>query len=238
MSELRSLFSGAALAVRGDTDASQEYALKRCLDVALACVGLALSAPIWLALAAAIKLGDGGPVFYPQERWGKGGIKFRALKFRSMGANGEESAGRVQAAKGDPRVTRVGRLMRKAALDELPQLVNILRGDMSFVGPRALPVNELQRNDRKSHLSDDQIEGFAFRCRVRPGLTGIAQLYAPRDVARRHKFRYDGIYVRKQSLALDLRLIVRSLWISLTGSWEHYHDLIDRKGRKGGRIPR
>jgi lipopolysaccharide/colanic/teichoic acid biosynthesis glycosyltransferase len=123
--------------------------------------------------------------------------------------------------------------MRKAALDELPQIINILRGDMSLVGPRALPINERQQNDVDVHLTDDQVPGFALRSSVRPGLTGVAQLYAPRDIARRYKFRYDAIYVRRQSLSLDLRLILRSLWISLTAGWERYHNLIEGKAKGG-----
>ena len=233
MSEPKSIVRHAALGIRGDVGAPEEYALKRYLDVALACVGLGVSAPIWLLLAAAIKIEDGGPVFYPQDRWGRGGTKFSALKFRSMAANGEESAGRVQAIKGDPRITKVGWVMRKAALDELPQIINILRGDMSLVGPRALPINERQQNDVDVRLTDDQVPGFALRSSVRPGLTGVAQLYAPRDIARRHKFRYDAIYVRRQSLSLDLRLILRSLWISLTAGWERYHNLIEGKAKGG-----
>ena len=220
--------------VRAD-DGRVEYPLKRYLDLLLAAVGLIVTAPVWLVLFAAIKLQDGGPVFYRQRRWGRDGTRSRAIKFRSMVADVDGASGRVQATRGDPRITWVGQLMRKAALDELPQLLNILRGDMSFVGPRALPVNELQRNDREAHLPDDQVPGFAFRCRVRPGLTGIAQLYAPRDIARRHKFRYDAIYVRRQSLSLDLRLVLRSVWISLTAGWERYHQ---GTGGKGGRVAR
>lgn len=211
-----------------------EYLLKRPIDLAAAAMGIIVTAPLWAMVAAAIKLEDRGPVLYPQERWGRGGSKFNALKFRSMVVNGDETHGRSQARRGDPRITRVGRFMRKSALDELPQLINILRGDMSLVGPRALPVNEPQTNDQDSHLPDDQIPGFAARCQVRPGLTGIAQFYAPRDIARRHKFRYDALYVRRQSLGLDLRLILRSIWISLTAGWERYHHTVDsrRRGRR------
>jgi lipopolysaccharide/colanic/teichoic acid biosynthesis glycosyltransferase len=222
----------APVAARADENGRAEYALKRRLDLFLASVGLILTAPAWLILSLAIKLEDGGSVFHRQERWGKGGTKFRAIKFRSMMADGDPVSAKAQATHGDPRITRVGWFMRKAALDELPQLVNILHGDMSFVGPRALPVNELQRNDREAHLPDDQVPGFALRCSVRPGLTGIAQLYAPRDIARRYKFRYDAIYVRRQTLYLDLRLILRSVWISLTAGWERYHHVTDGKGKE------
>ena len=225
---------------RGPVGEADLYArvLKRFLDCFMAATGLVLTAPMWLVLAIAIKLEDGGPVFYRQQRWGKDGAKFEALKFRSMIANGDAASSRVQATAGDLRVTRMGRMMRRAALDEMPQLINILRGDMSLVGPRALPVNERQRNDPEADLPDDRIEGFALRSHVRPGLTGIAQLYAPRDIARRHKFRYDAVYVRRQSVTLDLFLIFRSVWISLTGGWELYHRAVECRHRGGGRACR
>jgi len=194
--------------------------LKRAFDVALAVGGLIASAPLWAAFAAAIKLEDGGPVLFRQERVGRGGRPFMALKFRSMRPDAEAGVGAVQAIRNDPRVTRVGRFMRATAMDELPQLWNILRGDMSFVGPRALRPGEIEagRNGVLERLED--VPGYAMRVRVRPGLTGIAQVYAPRDVPRRHKFRYDRVYVRRQSWWLDVRLILLSFWISVLGRWE------------------
>ena len=198
--------------------------MKRAFDMALAGLGLLFSSPLWLIFGAAIKLEDGGPVFYSQERVGAGGRTFRALKFRSMRTDAESGVGAVQAVENDPRVTRVGRLMRKTAMDELPQLWNIFRGDMSFVGPRALRPGEVEASG-SGFVPIDRIPGYAARTAVRPGLTGIAQIYAPRDVPRRQKFRYDRLYVRQQSLWLDLRLILLSFWISVLGTWES-------KGRK------
>ena len=125
----------------------------------------------------------------------------------------------MQAVENDPRVTRVGRFMRRTAMDELPQLWNIFRGDMSFVGPRALRAGEVDTSGTNL-IQIDRIPGYAARTAVRPGLTGIAQIYAPRDVPRRQKFRYDRIYVRRQSIWLDLRLILLSFWISFLGTWE------------------
>jgi len=132
----------------------------------------------------------------------------------------EGELGAVQARPVDPRVTRVGRLLRATALDELPQLWNILVGDMSFVGPRALRPEEIEVGAQVA-VPLDRIPGYEARHRVTPGLTGIAQIYAPRDVPRRQKFRLDLLYVRKQSLRLDLGLIALSFWISLRASWEH-----------------
>ena len=143
-----------------------------------------------------------------------------AVKFRSMRPDAEAGVGAIQAVEHDPRVTRIGRLMRATAMDELPQLWNIFRGDMSFVGPRALRPGEIEagRGGVLERLED--VPGFATRVSVRPGLTGIAQVYAPRDVPRRHKFRYDRIYVHNHSWWLDVRLILVSFWISVQGTWE------------------
>ena len=194
--------------------------LKRTFDAALAGSGLIASAPLWVIIAAAIRLEDGGPIFYGQERVGLGGRRFVALKFRSMRPDAEATTGAVQAVEHDPRVTRVGRVLRATAMDELPQLWNILRGDMSFVGPRALRPGEIETtaNGRMTRL--EEVDGFEHRVRVRPGLTGLAQVYAARDVPRRQKFRYDRVYVDRRTWWLDLRLILLSFWISVQGTWE------------------
>jgi lipopolysaccharide/colanic/teichoic acid biosynthesis glycosyltransferase len=194
--------------------------MKRTFDIALSGAGLLVSWPVWLAAAAAITLEDGGPIFYAQERVGRKGRVFRVLKFRSMVPDAEARVGALQAAHGDPRITRVGRLLRATALDELPQLWNIFRGDMSFVGPRALRPGEIEvRGDGREERLED-VPGFSARIRVRPGLTGVAQIYADRDIPRRWKFQYDKVYIRRQSLWLDFRLIVLSFWITFRGAWE------------------
>jgi lipopolysaccharide/colanic/teichoic acid biosynthesis glycosyltransferase len=198
-------------------DEDRESLRKRAFDAALAAAGLVLSSPLWVLFGLAIKLEDGGPVFYRQTRVGLRGREFDALKFRSMRPDAEAGVGAVQAVEDDPRVTRTGRLMRATAMDELPQLWNIFRGDMSFVGPRALRPGESGSGDAGEI---DCVAGYAVRISVRPGLTGIAQIYAPRDVPRRQKFRYDRLYVRRRSMWLDLRLILLSFWISFRGTWE------------------
>jgi lipopolysaccharide/colanic/teichoic acid biosynthesis glycosyltransferase len=193
--------------------------LKRGFDMLLAGAGLVGSSPLWLLFATAIKLEDGGAIFFTQERIGLKGDIFLALKFRSMRPDAEAGVGAIQATENDPRVTRVGRFMRATAMDELPQLWNIFRGDMSFVGPRALRPGEVETAGAALiHIED--IPGYDARIAVRPGLTGIAQIYAPRDVPRRQKFRYDRLYVVRQSMWLDLRLILLSFWISFLGTWE------------------
>jgi lipopolysaccharide/colanic/teichoic acid biosynthesis glycosyltransferase/glycosyltransferase involved in cell wall biosynthesis len=196
-------------------------ALKRPFDVALSGLGLLGSLPLWALIAAAVKLEDGGPVFYGQERVGRGGRRFRSWKFRSMVVDADERFGALQARQDDPRVTRTGRLLRATAMDELPQLWNILVGDMSFVGPRALRPEEIEVGGDGTPVPLQAIPGYEARHRVTPGLTGIAQIYAPRDIPRRQKFKLDQLYVGKQSFWLDLRLIALSFWITVRAKWEH-----------------
>jgi lipopolysaccharide/colanic/teichoic acid biosynthesis glycosyltransferase len=195
--------------------------LKRPFDIFLAGLGLLGSTPLWAVVALAIKLEDGGPVFYGQERVGKGGRRFWSWKFRSMVVDADSRFGPLQAAERDPRVTRVGRILRATAMDELPQLWNIFKGEMSFVGPRALLPEEIEVGAGGEPVRLETIPGHDERHRVTPGLTGIAQVFAPRDIPRRHKFRLDLLYVRKQSFGLDLKLILLSFWITLRGKWEH-----------------
>ena len=194
--------------------------IKRLFDCALAGAALAASAPLWLAIAAAIKLEDGGPIFFAQDRVGLNGVVFRALKFRSMVPDAEARTGPVQAAENDPRITRVGRLLRATAMDELPQLWNIVVGDMSFVGPRPLRPGEIDAGGAGRLLPLDEFPGYEERHRVRPGLTGLTQVYAPRDISRTSKFRLDRLYLKRAGFWLDLKLILVSFWITGRGEWE------------------
>jgi lipopolysaccharide/colanic/teichoic acid biosynthesis glycosyltransferase len=193
--------------------------LKRAFDVVVAGAGLLVSAPLWLVIALAIKLEDGGPVFFTQARVGRRGLPFTAYKFRSMVPEAAFAAPR-QATAGDPRVTRVGAVLRPTAMDELPQLWNIFRGDMSFVGPRPLMPGEIEARGDGGHVPLEAIPGYHARHAVTPGLTGLAQIYAPRDVRRAAKFRFDRVYAQRASFWLDLKLIAISFWISARGRWE------------------
>jgi len=186
-------------------------------------VGLLVSAPLWVVFAVAIKAEDGGPVFYRQTRVGHGGHRFQVLKFRTLRVKADEVV-RPWMVPDGTWVTRVGRLLRRTALDELPQILNIARGDMSVVGPRAMPVDEFEANRAT-------MPSLEHRLAVRPGLTGIAQVYgkATRDV--KTKLRYDLLYVRSHTFLLDLKLVALSFWISLCGSWEGNGD----DGRSGRR---
>lgn len=194
--------------------------VKRGFDFALSLIGIILAAPFWLLISLAIILEDGFPVFYLQERIGKGGRIFRAVKFRSMIENAEKGIGPVQAQENDPRVTNVGRILRATAMDELPQLMNILSGEMSFVGPRALRPMELEVKGNPGFARIEEFPGNRERHAGRPGLTGLSQVYLPTDAPRQKKFRYDLLYIRKQSFWLDMKLIFLSFWITFRGKWE------------------
>jgi lipopolysaccharide/colanic/teichoic acid biosynthesis glycosyltransferase len=195
--------------------------LKRGSDLVLSGLGLLLSAPAWAAIALCIKMEDGGTVFYAQERVGKEGRPFKSWRFRSMVPDSDERFGPLQARDGDPRVTRVGRFLRATALDELPQLWNIFKGEMGFVGPRALVPEEIEVNGNGKQIPLRAIPGYEERHQVRPGLTGLAQIYASRDIPRRDKFRLDLVYIKNQSFWLDMKLIALSFWISFRGKWEN-----------------
>lgn len=194
--------------------------LKRPLDVILSGLMLILSAPISLLIALSIKLEDGGPVFYRQERWGRGGACFRAYKFRTMVPYSDQVFGIKQATENDARITRVGRVLRAMGLDELPQMISIFLGEMSFVGPRALAVGEILHDEKGCRVDYEEIPDFWKRLSVRPGLTGVTTIYRAKDIPPKKKFRYDLLYIRKQSFWLDLRLILMSFWISFRGKWE------------------
>ena len=194
--------------------------LKRPLDFSFSTTMMILSAPICLLIALAIKLEDKGPVFYLQERWGRGGTRFKAYKFRTMVPDSDQDFGIKPAEESDHRITRVGKVLRAMGLDELPQILNIFLGDMSFVGPRSLAIGEIVTDRKGRVVQYEDVPFFRDRLRVRPGLTGVATIYIPKDSPPERKFRYDLLYIRKQSFWLDLRLIALSFWISFRGKWE------------------
>ena len=204
----------------GSAVVRREPVLKRSFDFVLATLGLLFSAPLWPLIAAAIKLEDGGPIFYAQERWGRGGAVIRVRKFRSMVAHADSTFGKVPARERDPRVTRVGAVLRRMGLDELPNLLSIWVGDMSLVGPRALACEETYCDKNGAALRYQDVPGFAERLQVRPGLTGLATIYLAKDAHPGERFAVDVRYVNTQSLALDARLVLLSLWISVSGRWE------------------
>ena len=169
---------------------------------------------LWISIPMLIWIGDRGPVFYRQQRVGKNGRIISVLKFRTMVMNAEEE-GPAWTTEGDPRVTRVGRVLRKTALDELPEILNIWKREMSLVGPRALDVEE-------QHSLEQMIPGFEKRLQILPGLTGLAQIYDLTDDAH-NKLRYDVEYLESMSLWLDMKLLVLSLRNTIVAKWDHRH---------------
>jgi exopolysaccharide biosynthesis polyprenyl glycosylphosphotransferase len=189
--------------------------IKRGMDFTLALAGLALFALLLPPLALAIRLNSRGPIFYRQERLGKNGTVFPIYKLRSMIPDAEAATGAVFAQKGDPRVTRVGRVLRRTRLDEVPQLLNVLRGDMSLVGPRP------ERPEHVARLTE-KIPFYRTRLIVRPGLTGWAQVnygYGSNDEDALVKLQYDLYYVRHVSFLLDINILLRTVGkvISMSG---------------------
>jgi sugar transferase (PEP-CTERM system associated) len=192
-----------------------QRALERAFDL-LASLGLLLvSAPFMLAVIVAIWIEDGprAPVLYRQRRVGRYGAVFEVLKFRSMGVDAEPAGEAVWAVRNDPRVTRVGAVIRKTRLDELPQLVNVLRGDMSFVGPRP-------ERPEFVHQLEERIPYYRERHTVKPGITGWAQLCYPYGSSERdaiEKLQYDLYYVKNRSLLFDLVILIQTVEVVLWG---------------------
>lgn len=184
------------------------YAIsKRLIEVLLSLVGMAVFLTLLPLVALAIRLDSPGGIFYSQERVGLNGRSFRVYKFRTMRQDAEAKTGAVFSVRGDPRVTRLGRFMRKVRLDELPQLYNILRGDMSLIGPRPERPEHVQRLTEK-------IPFYRTRNVIRPGLTGWAQVryeYGSTDEDALIKLQYDLYYIRHQSLLLDLNILIRTV---------------------------
>jgi exopolysaccharide biosynthesis polyprenyl glycosylphosphotransferase len=190
--------------------AASERMMKRLMDLTLATCALALAAPLLLVISLAVKLDGPGPVFFRQERIGRAGKSFRIFKFRSMTADAwqrrntvallNEMDGPLFKMEMDPRVTRVGAFIRKTSIDELPQLINVVRGEMSLVGPRPLPTEE-----------SDRIDGAALaRLDVKPGITGLWQVCGRSDLTYADLQHLDSVYVRSWSLMWDLRIMAQT----------------------------
>lgn len=190
---------------------------KRPLDLLLLTSAHLLLAPVWVLLwtliPIAIWLNDRGPIFYPQRRIGRGGRVFTVRKFRSMVPDAERMTGSVWSIADDPRITPVGRLLRHTALDELPQVINMWKGEMSIVGPRP------ERPELHRQIVDETPQ-FAERLTIAPGLTGMAQVYGEYDSPPAQKLVYDLEYIQKMGLLLDLKLILLSVKNTLLARWD------------------
>ena len=194
------VFDSPLLLSRNTGLAIEQMFCKRLMDVVFSLLGLVISAPFFLLIAISIKLTDRGPVFYKQTRLTKDGKTFEIYKFRTMIQNAEKYSGAVLASEHDPRILLVGRLLRATRLDELPQIFNILKGEMSIVGPRP------ERPELAAEI-EKEIPEFSYRLKVKAGLTGYAQVYGKYNTTSYDKLKLDLTYIRNYSIFLDLKLI-------------------------------
>lgn len=200
------LFDTPLLLVRGTGLTPLQRFVKRTMDLVLCLGAMVVAAPIMAVVAIAIKIEDGGPVFYKQARSSRNGKVFNILKFRSMVVDAEKDGHAVPATDDDPRITKVGRVIRASRIDELPQLLNIIKGDMSLVGPRPERLEHMEKYGR-------EIPEFDFRGKVKGGLTGYAQVYGKYNTSAYDKIRLDLMYIENYSLLLDMKLILTTIRI-------------------------
>lgn len=221
-----SLFDTPLMLVRCRGLTFTQRIVKRAMDIVLSAIALLIASPIMLFVAAAIKCEDGGPVFYKQDRVTIGGKVFSILKFRSMIVNAEKDGKSQPAVDHDPRITKVGKVIRSLRIDELPQILNILKGDMSIVGPRPERVEHVQKYCR-------EIPEFDFRLKVKGGLTGYAQVYGKYNTTPYDKLRLDLMYIEEYSLMLDIKLILMTVRIMLKKeSTEGFNERLEIERRK------
>ena len=183
-----------------------ERYIKRLLDIVISLAAIIVLSPLLVIIAIVIKLGSPGPVIFKQKRYGKNKTFFEICKFRTMRVEESRSEHMVSAAQEDPRLTRVGRVLRRWRLDELPQLWNILRGDMSLVGPRPEMLDNLR-------LYKQQLPAFSYRERMKAGLTGLAQIEGRYNTSPEDKLMLDLMYIESFSIWLDVKLIFRTLTV-------------------------
>jgi exopolysaccharide biosynthesis polyprenyl glycosylphosphotransferase len=190
-----------------------ERAVKRTIDIAFSLLVLVAGLPVWMLIALLIKLDSKGPVFYAQDRVGKDGSQFKMIKFRSMLHDAEKHSGPVWANKQDPRVTRTGKILRRLRLDEIPQFINVLDGDMSLVGPRPERQYFVEQFTKEIPL-------YSRRLKVRPGITGWAQVKHKYDETIddvRKKVEYDLFYIENMSLRMDFKILLNTISVVLLG---------------------
>ncbi len=202
------LFDTPLLLVKGRGLTAPQRIIKRIFDLIVCLLVMVIAAPIMLVTALAIKIEDGGPAFYKQKRATLNGKVFNIYKFRSMIVNAEKDGKSIPATDHDPRITKVGKFIRATRIDELPQLINILKGDMSIVGPRPERVEHMEKYSK-------DIAEFGFRLKVKGGLTGYAQIYGKYNTSPYDKLRLDLRYIEDYSFMLDIKLILMTIRIML-----------------------
>ena len=201
------LFDTPLRLIRGTGLTLEQRFVKRAMDILLCSIAMIVAAPIMIVVAIAIKLEDGGPVFFTQKRATIDGKTFDILKFRSMIVDAEKY-GAIPATDRDPRITKVGNVIRATRIDELPQILNILKGEMSIVGPRPERVEHVEKYSK-------EVPEFSYRLKVKGGLTGYAQIYGKYNTSAYDKLRLDLMYIENYSLLLDIKLILMTLQIML-----------------------
>lgn len=182
----------------------------RILDIISSLLGLFIGTPLVIIFGLLIKLEDGGPIFYKQERLGKDEKRFFIYKLRSMRVDAEKIGGAQWAQKNDPRITKVGNFIRKTRIDEIPQLVNILKGDMSLIGPRP-------ERPELTYKFDEEIPGFLLRTKVKPGLTGLAQVNGGYEISPQEKLKWDIEYIKNRNILMDIKIIFATIRVVITG---------------------
>ena len=200
------MFDTPLLLSRNNGLSFEQKLVKRFMDIIISLVMLVITSPFMLVTAVAIKLYDGGPVFFRQKRCTINGREFYIHKFRSMIVNAEKEGEVIPATDDDERITPVGKVIRKTRLDELPQFIDILKGDMSVVGPRPERVEHVEMYTR-------EIPEFSYRLKVKGGLTGYAQIYGKYNTTAYDKLKLDLMYIQNYSLLLDLKLIIMTVKI-------------------------
>lgn len=191
--------------------------IKRLYDFCFSLFCMIVSLPLWFLISLAIYLEDGRPIFFSDSRVGKNRRVYRHLKFRSMIKNAEEKSGPIWSRQDDGRVTKIGMVLRATALDELPQLINILKGDMSFVGPRPERPYFVERFIK-------EVPNYEKRFSVKPGLTGMAQVYGEHDTPPEDKLRLDLEYIKNAHLLLELKIICFSFLVTFKAGWERFRE--------------
>ena len=221
-SETIDLFDTPLFLMRNNGISFEQRLIKRVMDIIISLLVLVITSPIMLIVAAAIRLYDGGPAFFTQERCTKDGKVFKIHKFRSMIVNAEKEGKAIPATEHDPRITPIGKIIRKTRIDELPQMIDILQGNMSVVGPRP---------ERVEHVKayTEEIPEFSYRLKVKGGLTGYAQIYGKYNTTAYDKLKLDLMYIQNYSVLMDIRLIFMTIKIMfLKESTEGFDEEISR----------
>ncbi|CEK39376.1 MAG: exopolysaccharide biosynthesis polyprenyl glycosylphosphotransferase [Paraclostridium sordellii] len=183
---------------------------KRMLDILASIIGLIIGIPLIVIFGLIVKMEDRGPIFYKQERLGKNLKVFYIYKIRSMRVDAEKIGGAQWAQKDDPRITKTGKFIRKTRIDEIPQLFNILKGDMSLIGPRP-------ERPELTYKFEKEIPGFIKRLKVKPGLTGLAQVNGGYEITPNEKLKWDLIYIKNRNIIMDIKIILKTVRVIFTG---------------------